>query len=312
MNYALSKHSPQPVETNHRQARSLLTKMKALQERLDDFTVVDRHGYPVGDLRNVVLHQRQLALMIVQPDVHKHWRFVLLSSHLVERISLRDRVIFVHTTQADMSFLLDHQAMALSINSDQPTRDVTKLNAPVRQLPARLLTDRAHRWDIAKEPSSGKQMNQSEPKPAEAEPQLREAPAMPKALTSDIGVPASPSSGSQSNGSPSPLPSSIKADHGSQRSLQQSHSLTPGAIQLQGDTATLASTPMQTTEYASPQSSIKGQFTSPKQASQFLEAIAKTLSRRCKTIRLEIELDDATVQPVCQEWLNQYLSLSKN
>ncbi|XGV99900.1 MAG: hypothetical protein ACAF41_13330 [Leptolyngbya sp. BL-A-14] len=191
MNYALLEQSSQAVETNHHQARSLLTKMKALQERLDNFTVIDRYGSPVGDLRNVVLHQGKLALMIVQPDVHKHWRFVVLSSHLVERISLRDRVIFVRTTQADMSYLPDHQVMPSSSNSGLQVKEVSRLNAPVRQLPARLLTDRANRWNIAERPGSGEQTNQREPNPVDVETRLREAPAMPKGLTADVGISAS-------------------------------------------------------------------------------------------------------------------------
>ncbi|XGV99899.1 MAG: hypothetical protein ACAF41_13325 [Leptolyngbya sp. BL-A-14] len=102
------------------------------------------------------------------------------------------------------------------------------------------------------------------------------------------------------------MPPAIRGDRDSQHSF-------PFSAKLQAGIATLASAPAQATVHtSSAPASVKGQFTSPKQASQFLEAIAKTLSHRCKTIRLEVELEDATMQPVCQEWLNQYLGLSKN
>jgi hypothetical protein len=51
---------------------------------------------------------------------------------------------------------------------------------------------------------------------------------------------------------------------------------------------------------------VYGEFRSPRVASQILDAIAKTLHHHCKTIRIEIELDDDTLQETYQTWLNRY------
>ncbi|MGQ9872234.1 YsnF/AvaK domain-containing protein [Leptodesmis sp.] len=50
---------------------------------------------------------------------------------------------------------------------------------------------------------------------------------------------------------------------------------------------------------------VTGEFTSPAVASQALEAIAKALQNRCKSVRIEIELEDGKLQQTYQEWLDQ-------
>jgi hypothetical protein len=50
---------------------------------------------------------------------------------------------------------------------------------------------------------------------------------------------------------------------------------------------------------------VSGEFTSPAVASQALEAIAKALQNRCKSVRIEIELEDGKLQQAYQEWLDQ-------
>jgi hypothetical protein len=50
---------------------------------------------------------------------------------------------------------------------------------------------------------------------------------------------------------------------------------------------------------------VSGEFKSPKTASYVLDAIAKTLQHRCKSVRIEIELDDPKLQKAYQDWLDQ-------
>jgi len=50
---------------------------------------------------------------------------------------------------------------------------------------------------------------------------------------------------------------------------------------------------------------VSGQFKSPKIANAVIDAIAKTLGHRCKSIRIEIELDDSSLIQSYQEWLDQ-------
>lgn len=190
MNDASSEKLFHLATPEHRLERSLLTKMATLKEKLDNFTAVDAHGKPVGDVRNLVLNQRRLYLVIVQPDVHRHWRFVLLASHLVQRVSLRDRVVFVRTTQADMSYLLEHQPTTHLINLSQ---DASTLLAPVNQLPASLMTDRTHRLEPAKSTTllSGQLAAQNVPQAPGSlqESSLLEAPATPKVLAPMVDLP---------------------------------------------------------------------------------------------------------------------------
>jgi hypothetical protein len=199
MNYASPEKLSQLATPDHRLERSLRTKIAALKEKLDNFTAVDAHGKPVGDIRNLVINQRQLCLIIVQPDIHRHWRFVLLASHLVQRISLRDRVVFVHTTQADISYLPEHQAKTLTIETSSAISAQTTLTASISQLPAPLAIDRPHRLEPAnRTASSGWLGAQDKPQLPDSskQPQLVEAPATPKMLAAVVGTFA-PSSSSK-------------------------------------------------------------------------------------------------------------------
>jgi len=51
---------------------------------------------------------------------------------------------------------------------------------------------------------------------------------------------------------------------------------------------------------------VSGEFTTPEAARQLLDAIILTPSHRCNKIRVEIELEDPSLQAVYLEWLRQY------
>lgn len=136
MNYALPENVLQLATNRRPLERSLLTKIEALKERLDTFTVVDSQSETVGEVRNLVLYKRQLHLVIVQPDAHCHWRFVLLGSSLVQRISLVDRTLVMQITQADMSYLPEQRSMTELSSHRHHASTFASVMAPVRQLPA--------------------------------------------------------------------------------------------------------------------------------------------------------------------------------
>lgn len=190
MNYASPEKLAQLADTKQQLKRLLLHKIEVLKERLDNFTVVDTHGKPVGEVRNLVLNQRQLSLLIVQPDAHRYWRFVFLSSHLVQRISLRDRVVLVQTTQADISYLPEHRATQRLANLSDDASVQADFKAPVYQLPASLITDRKHRLEPANRtmPLLSRTAAQSATQTHGNVRQLWDAPARPKVLASGINT----------------------------------------------------------------------------------------------------------------------------
>jgi len=141
MNYALPENVLQLTTNRRPLERSLLTKIEALKERLDTFTVVDSQSKTVGEVRNLVLYKRQLHLVIVQPDVHCYWRFVLLGSSLVQRISLVDRTLVMLITQADMSYLPEQRSLTERSSRRHHASTVASVMAPVSQLPATPTTE---------------------------------------------------------------------------------------------------------------------------------------------------------------------------
>ncbi|MBW4578225.1 MAG: hypothetical protein KME42_01455 [Tildeniella nuda ZEHNDER 1965/U140] len=188
MNYASPEKLAQLADSKQRLKRLLRNRIEVLKEKLDNFTVVDINGKPVGEVRNLLLNQRQLSLLIVRPDIHRYWHFVLLSSRLVQQISLRDRVVLVQTTQADMSYLPEHQATQHSAHLSDETSAQTDFKAPVHQLPASLLTDRRHRLKPANGTMTflGQAIAQSAtPTPGNAKP-LWDVPERPKVLADAV------------------------------------------------------------------------------------------------------------------------------
>lgn len=318
MTYALLEKSSPSTATQHRLERSLFAKMKALQERLDNFTVLDRYGTPVGDVRNLVLHRQQLSLVIVQPDVQRHWRFVLLTCHLVERISLRDRVVHVRTTQAEMSYLPEYRAVHHAKNHRNGVREQPSLLPSIQPLSA-ALTERTQPLELAKKKASGWLTAQKEalqPPVIGKASSLLDAPPTPKVLAPTISTIAPELSHLTHQANHASAFGSVSfsgrvnaAFPQNEQHLQAQAEESPARM-----IALLEHTPISTATSSPPSqlSTVQSEFTSPKHASQLLDAIAKTLSRRCKTIRIEIELDDPALQGVCQSWLNQYVAMSKN
>lgn len=188
MNYPSPEKLAPLADSNQQRQRLLLAKVEALKETLDNFTVIDRHGKSVGDVRNLVLHQRQLSLLIVQPDAHRYWRFVPLSSRLVKQISLRDRAILVKTTQSDISYLPEYRTVPRPANVRSHTSAQTPNLAPDRHLTTaataeQMTTERLPQLEFANgsvtrtEPARS---NNSNKQP------LQDAPATPKVLSGAV------------------------------------------------------------------------------------------------------------------------------
>ncbi|MBD2074723.1 hypothetical protein H6F86_12650 [Phormidium sp. FACHB-592] len=191
MNYALPENVLQLATNRRPLERSLLTKIEALKERLDTFTVVDSQSETVGEVRNLVLYKRQLHLVVVQPDVHCHWRFVLLGSSLVQRISLVDRTLVMQITQADMSYLPEQRSMTELSSHRHYASTFASVMAPVRQLPASPTIEQAPMTLLAPIalPTHGKVK----------EPLLLEHPATPKMVAQVVDEPGERSPNNAAN-----------------------------------------------------------------------------------------------------------------
>ena len=137
MNYASPEKLAQLADSHRRRQHLLLHKVKVLKAKLDNFMLVDADCNPIGEVRNLVLYKQRLHLVIVQPDVHQNWRFMLLQSQLVQRINTRDRVILTHVTHTDVNYLPEQRAIAAHTRS-QLTNAHASIASPVRQLPASL------------------------------------------------------------------------------------------------------------------------------------------------------------------------------
>lgn len=333
MNYPSTKTLPESKVYSRLSPNALLTKMESLRERLDTFTVVAQGGEAVGEVRNLTLANQELHLVIVQPDARRGWRFLQLSSRLVQRVSTRDRTVFVRASLADISYLPEYRVTPHA-HVDRPS---AKPPAPVKHLPSQNGT-RPKAVDGSTASEGG-----TEPVPKKTTVPFLEHPATPKILSDVADFATAPTGSVQSppdrltdeplfpvsrpvldaDRDPTRSPVSVSLSS-AQRGTTSEASHTDQAVALLeppvNTSAAISSNPAQPPLQPNVQngavrdaravtndgSVVRGAFVSPRRASQVLDAIANTINHRCKAIRIEIELEDGTLRDVYQEWLAQY------
>jgi hypothetical protein len=187
MNYASPEKLAQLADSHRRLQDLLLHKVKVLKERLDNFIVLDADGNPVGEVRNLVLYKRRLHLVIVQPDVHRSWRFILLHNHLVKRISMRDRIILTHVTHTDVNYLPE-QRPAARVSLSQSATAHAGVAVPVRQLPALLMPDPTQCLEAAERAGSLLETLAFQTQDEVNSSPMTESPAMPKVVADIVNA----------------------------------------------------------------------------------------------------------------------------
>jgi hypothetical protein len=188
MNYASPEKLAQLADSHRRLQDLLLHKVKVLKERLDNFIVIDADGNPVGEVRNLVLYKRRLHLVIVQPDVHRSWRFMLLHNHLVKRISTRDRVILTHVTHTDVNYLPEQRPTPARVSLSQSANAHAAVAVPIRQLPASLMPDPTQCLEAAERVGELLETLTSQTQDEVNTSPMTEYPAMPKVVADTVNV----------------------------------------------------------------------------------------------------------------------------
>ncbi|KAM3094607.1 YsnF/AvaK domain-containing protein [Phormidesmis sp. 146-12] len=97
-------------------------RLDHLKSRIMGFNLVDRQGRFVGEVRDLILDQQRLKIIVAQPDVNQGERFLLLSSRFVSRVKSRDRTVAINLNQADIRRLPEYSFPMQS--SNQPTQDL--------------------------------------------------------------------------------------------------------------------------------------------------------------------------------------------
>lgn len=300
--------SEQQTSTQPSADRSLSPDLERLRQTLISLAVIDKDNQPIGDIKDLIVPPSgHLQLVIAQPDAYRGWRYVLVNSKLVRDIQLKERRVVVNVTQADVSYFPEYRGSTQEpqeLHESQNLEDETLVAIPLNDL------------EVATEVHST---------PGNATP---EAPlASSKVLASDLESPLPPLQPELQVREETAIPLL------EERLVVNSTKRKIGEVVIRKQIATrIVEVPVryetllieqispeqkQLAEVKLPPSTIdmekpvgkpvvQGSFTSPRLASQVLNTIAKTLHHRCRSIRIELELDDETLRDTYQEWFNQY------
>jgi stress response protein YsnF len=105
--------------------QQVTSRLDHLKSKIMGFSVVDRQGRFFGEVKDLILDQQHLKMIIAQPDVNQKERFSLLSSRFVSRVRSHDRTVLINLNQADIRRLPEYHLPMQSSNqlSNQPTQD---------------------------------------------------------------------------------------------------------------------------------------------------------------------------------------------
>jgi stress response protein YsnF len=100
---------------------TLMKNLNNLKHKLQNFTVLDELGQPIGEIQDLILDsEHQLNLVIAPSNLEGNQPSVLLNGRRIKKVSLQTRAVFVDIVKADVDFLPNHTPLE--------TSDSTKLN----------------------------------------------------------------------------------------------------------------------------------------------------------------------------------------
>lgn len=328
----MTNHSPlgfseaEPMDTDR--VDMLKSNLDNLKSRLKNFAVLDRNGQTVGEVRDLTLDPAQnLSLIVSQPDVYKGYRFVLLGSKLIQKVDGHTRSLTINLSQADLSYLPDYQ---FAPNGESRS---TTLPLATTRPPQPIVPTEAQNTEPVIQPASDSSLVESRvddllqyssTSEARATPIDREDTHLqPESAAADIN-PVDEKVVSLLEERLVVNPKRRKLGEVIVRKEIETQMVEVpvrrekliiertgdeperlAEIDLsQGDIGGLEIQGMGLSDTTQP--TVRGEFTSPKVASQLLDAIAKLHHHGCQSIRIELVLKDAKLQDTYQEWFERY------
>nr|WP_290226428.1 DUF2382 domain-containing protein [Trichocoleus desertorum] len=298
-----------------KQAR-LDTLVNKVRHKLKNFAVRDSQGELVGEVRDVQLTaDRQLQFVVSLPDAHKGFRLVLLTSKSIHSIDSANRSVLTHLSAAEIAQLSDSSlpSPVSAASSALPSRPVTlpfeasSLNSPESSNstsnPMESFTDSTSNQNPLDLPLEGDRIDDTNDTATtrvveEEAIRLLEERLVVDRSTHKIGeVIVRKAVETQIVEVP------VRREKLIVEQISPEHRQLAEIDLSQGD---LTAVELANAMTADSQHVVRGEFTSPGAASQFLDAIAKTHRHGCEKIQIEIVLSDPNLQETYANWLAQY------
>lgn len=286
-----------------------------LRSKLNNFSVLDNRGLIVGKVNNVYLDRaRQLNLVISNSDVPGSPQFLLRTNH-IQQVDYPTKYLSINISKAEIKQLPEYQA---SQNLQMRSSQVSAATVEEQKTQTNDTSSYAEQMSVPSD--SGDYVESTEDDSSEdydesyvvAEEviglleerlivnlnkrKLGEVVVRKEVETRMVEVPVQ-------------YEKLIVEQVSPERKQLAEIDLGQGEIPAIGEITEASSQAaireVTETRNRVTQSTVTGEFTSPKTVSLLLDAIARQKHHGCKRIRVEIELEDSEHQETYQDWFNR-------
>ncbi len=261
--------------------------MEKLKSKLKNFSILDKQGFIMGQVKDVVIDSaRQLNLVVSEADNYNASRLFLLRSSHIQQVDSENKSAIVDLSKAEIDNLPEYipsqkQEEEPKIRTDQPaeiarniSENVTgsQYELPEYSEPLDIVEEEVIRLleerlvvDLKKQKLGDVIVRK------EVETRIIQVPVRREKLIVEQVGPERKQLAEIDLGQPEEIPA-----------------VEPEQIASQDNQLT-----------------VKGVFNSPRTASLLLDAISKQKNNGCKSVRVEIVLEDDAHQQTYQEWFNR-------
>lgn len=271
--------------------------VEKLKKKLLNFNVLDRLGYKIGNVNDVKIDSdRQLNLVISAEDNYQIPQVFLVRSNQIQQIDTANKNLFLHLSKAEVRDLPEYVMLeSADIQAAQTSALTANISEP--KVMEEDITIKAHEMDIV--PAT---VNDSDDTSLEDIIHLLEERLVVKLKKRKIGeVIVRKEIHTKMVQVPVKweklIVEQVSPEHQQLAEIDLGHEEI-GTIEQNKPAITDKST-------------VTGEFTSPKTASLLLDAIANRRHHGCKKIRVEIVMEDETMQKTYQQWFDRCQSNQK-
>jgi stress response protein YsnF/sporulation protein YlmC with PRC-barrel domain len=307
--------------------------VEKLRHRLKNFAVINLQGQRIGEVKDLTLDaNRQLNLVVSQPDLNQKFGFVLLVSKLIKKIEPVDKTVLVDVNSTEIANLPEYTApitpaenklleipIASEDTEDIDSTDMKNSDRLDEALPASELTDITitplfEAANMQNEVQANMQQNSSEDTPVLEEEVIRllgerlvvdrnkrkvgDVIVRKEIETRMVQVPVRHEKLIVEQVSPE-RKQLAEIDLGQesipQGALAETVNVAANGIAATGDKSASLNGEL----------TVSGTFHSPKIASLLLNAIALERQHGCQQVRVEIVVENAERQKLYQEWVDR-------
>jgi hypothetical protein len=247
------------------------TLVEKLKDRIKGFTVLDRQGELIGEVKDLMLNANsQLSLVVSRLTSRQGSRLLLLVSKLIQKIEPQNKAIFVDMNKEEMENLPEYETAetlqkAISVPAI-PELEVSEEEI-VHLLEERLVIDRHKR-------------------------KVGEVVVRKEIETSIVQVPVRREK---------LIVEQVSPEYRQLAEIDLSQGEISGVELIKG----VASLDIADTTSSSNELTVRGEFDSPKTASLLLNAIALERRHACKKVRIQIVVEDIERQKTYQDWFDR-------